>query len=473
MRHLLCIAAAIALATGCSPDAVPNPPPTDGFYFPTGIATATSGADAGLLFVASSNFDKRFDRGLMSLVDLTQVTSADGQHLPPLGAAPYGALPLQLQNLALNDSQTLQIQSLAGEIALFQTTDFIRAFVPSRAEGAPLQFMDAVGTQLVCPYATDRAPKDCYSNAPSLIARENTKTGVPRAPAPYGVTVFNDTADPANAELFLTHLQNADSPPNEQTNYRSYLVRSSALNPEIIESDAAGGSFVNLGLGGTNSVAVTHRWAFVSGRYQSDGAGNAITELLRLVDRQNDENVVHPAIESDFRSTEARGIALTQNTVFENSKRMYLVGRTPDTLLVADVNGLLGDSPTIKIVHQQPLPAQPNELRLIERPGRRPLVVISCTGAETVVIYDDETSTIVAQVTGVGIQPYGVAVRTEQSTLGVLGARIFTSNFGDGRVAVIDIDDLNQPYNARVVAHLGSKCVTRPEDPSCTSGAAK
>jgi DNA-binding beta-propeller fold protein YncE len=73
-----------------------------------------------------------------------------------------------------------------------------------------------------------------------------------------------------------------------------------------------------------------------------------------------------------------------------------------------------------------------------------------------VAIYDPDVGQVVAQVS-VGErsgtqspQPFGLAVQ-QQGT----GARIFASNFGDGRIAVIDIADLGSPQLARLVAHVG------------------
>jgi hypothetical protein len=65
---------------------------------------------------------------------------------------------------------------------------------------------------------------------------------------------------------------------------------------------------------------------------------------------------------------------------------------------------------------------------------------------------------LVAHVPAVGIQPFGVAVDRRGS-----GARLYLSNFGDGRVAVVDIPDLARPQDARLVAHLGQSqlCLTR------------
>jgi hypothetical protein len=69
----------------------------------------------------------------------------------------------------------------------------------------------------------------------------------------------------------------------------------------------------------------------------------------------------------------------------------------------------------------------------------------------------------VAQVP-VGQQPFDVAV-----SLRGAGARLFVSDFGDGRVAVVDLPSLSTPSEARLVAHLGARqlCLTTPSDPSC------
>jgi hypothetical protein len=66
----------------------------------------------------------------------------------------------------------------------------------------------------------------------------------------------------------------------------------------------------------------------------------------------------------------------------------------------------------------------------------------------------------VVQVLGVGLQPF--AITADQQGAGV---RLYVSNFADGRVAVVDVPDLEAPQVARVVAHLGKQqlCLTRQE----------
>src|SRR6476620_8999839 len=105
MRPLCCLITPLVLASGCAPEAKPRPPPTDAFYFPTGIAHAPfGGTDAGLLIVASSNFDKRYDFGSLTSVNLDLLPT-----LPPLGAD--GGL-VQITDLRLTGSDQVEIQSL-------------------------------------------------------------------------------------------------------------------------------------------------------------------------------------------------------------------------------------------------------------------------------------------------------------------------------------------------------------------------
>jgi hypothetical protein len=54
-------------------------------------------------------------------------------------------------------------------------------------------------------------------------------------------------------------------------------------------------------------------------------------------------------------------------------------------------------------------------------------------------------------------QPFGLAADVRGNS-----ARLFASTFGDGRVAVIDIPDLDRPQDARMVARLGPRQLRDP-----------
>jgi hypothetical protein len=89
-----------------------------------------------------------------------------------------------------------------------------------------------------------------------------------------------------------------------------------------------------------------------------------------------------------------------------------------------------------------------------------------------VAFYDDDVGDLVAQISGVGLQPYAMAFDMKGST----GARLFVSNFTDGRIAVIDIPDLTHPKTAQIVAFIGQSqlCLTRSArdntQPGCDGG---
>ena len=80
-------------------------------------------------------------------------------------------------------------------------------------------------------------------------------------------------------------------------------------------------------------------------------------------------------------------------------------------------------------------------------------------------LYDDASASFVSEVTGVGSQPYDIAVERCAGN----AARLFVSVFDDGKVAVIDIPDLNVPERANLVAYLGrpQSCITNGGGSEC------
>jgi hypothetical protein len=125
----------------------------------------------------------------------------------------------------------------------------------------------------------------------------------------------------------------------------------------------------------------------------------------------------------------------------------------------------------------------------VPRPGRSDLVIITCSGgavaaqggataAGVLALYDDDVGNLVGQVPNIGLQPDSLAVdvRPPGSCPGDPSAsclRVFVSNFTDGRVAMIDVPDMNRPQDARLRGYLGAAqtCVTRNfSDTSCDGG---
>ncbi len=475
--RLWCTAALALAIAGCDPGAAPNPPPTGAFYFPTGIVHVdVPGSTEGVLYVASSNFDKRFDFGAVHAVVLGSV-SGDGGTLPALGEAVGGPVR-NLPDLGLDGSSTVFVQSFAGEMEAFPLDDGgYRLFVPSRAEGHRLHVIEAAAGALSCYFPPAGGGNNCIEGAPSATAYEKSlpdgspnETGLPRAPEPYGVGLSPKAACRTGAdcggavcapngfcasgpgELFLTHLRSADSPPGTLENRRAYLA---TMSTELPAFDLT--SFVEMGEGAASSVAVGRRYAYVTGRVGAP--------LLRLVDRTT-RDVLNPGLESRFRMSEARGIALSPD-----ERRLYLVGRstidnttTLDVLLVVDIERPDSALPVFKVLQGVPLPEGANQVRVIPRASAGNVVAVSCTGANLLALYDDDLGALTAQVTGVGLQPYGLAVDHRGDA-----ARIYVSSFGDGTVAVVDVPSLASPHRAFVVAHLGARqtCLVQPKDASC------
>src|SRR5689334_23308334 len=99
----------LLVLAACPPQRPPNPPPTDQFYFPTGLVHADSPSSPdGVLYVSSSNFDRHFDRGAVIALDLSKV--GDGGHgLPPFGdpVGPNG--PKQIPELNIQPSSVVGV----------------------------------------------------------------------------------------------------------------------------------------------------------------------------------------------------------------------------------------------------------------------------------------------------------------------------------------------------------------------------
>ncbi len=448
MRPFLLCAAAL-LCAACSSFEEPLPP-SGRFYFPTGIAFVRSppgsATDDGMLYVATSNFDKRYGAGKVTAIDLAALRTAS-PGLPALaGSAGGGAVNLEDLSGAISDEVT--IQSFAGEMTSYLLPDGgTRLFVPTRAEGSLLHSIDTVGGTLEC--VAGQGAKDCRQGSVSLSNWDpSERVAKPRAQEPIGVGIS------AQGDVFVSHIQPADNPIGSGQEFESYLVRLHADNPQVINA----ASFTSIGSGGSNSVAVGKRYAYVTGRFNSPP--------LRLVDtRRATDNVLisnlegTPFMSESYNALDQRGVVLSSD-----ERRVYMATRLPDSLVVMDIDGPEREFPSLKVANAVAAPEGPNLIQLIERPGRGALVLMTCTAAGVLAIFDEDLGSIVAQVPAVGFQPYGLAVDRRGNA-----ARVFVSNFGDGTVAVVDINDLLRPYEAHLVGRLGAPqtCIVRERDASC------
>jgi hypothetical protein len=451
------------LALACAQEPAPNPSPSDRFYFPSALSFfLPPDSTSGVLYVASANYDRRYDQGNLVAVNLDTV-SAPGSGLD--GGLPGpgllgGDVTDAIQFTSLNTDPTsdvVQIQSFAGEM-LRDPEGYggrPRLWVATRAEGDLLEGVStaADGFGLICVPAGNNC---VFSGLSLAIEQEPTGgTGRPAAPQPYGVGLSKDDSI-SPGELWVTHLKPADSPPTSGLDDDNYIVHLDART--AIPTVNVPNSFVSIGLGGGNSAVVGQSNIWVSGRAQI--TLTALDVLMRTVDRFTD-TTFFPQLALQYADQEARSLA-----VRADESRIYLIGLAPAALLVVDVIAPFSQYPTLNVVRAIPLPAGPNQIRLIERTGKGDIAVVTCQDDGSLAIYDDSIGQLALIVGGVGIAPYDVVV-DQRGDL----ARMFVSNFDDGRVAVIDAElgGAGQPLSARIVATLGQQqgCILTTNDSNC------
>ncbi len=450
-------------------------PALESFYFPSGLEhVAVPGKTDGVLLVTNANADKRYGAGSVVAVDL------DAVGLPPLGG---DAAVAEISDLKLTETQRVVIHNFASSLHVrsLAAGQRWRGYVPTRSEGNNIvQFdltMDGTSPVLSCVGADGRSCIDTgISTTPPEF--ELSTTGIPRAPQPYSVAskpracTTDDSCCSAGetgcgrtcasnqcigtdglpfADLWVTHIDQADSPTQSRTNFRSYLVH--------VESDVFAineQSFVPIGFGASNAAVALGNWVFLSGRIVSPAPN-----LLRMVS-EDGSLVVSSGLESSFRVSDSRGMVASSN-----GQRLFMVGRVPDSLLVTNVYNADTTYPSVAFVRGVPMVDAATDVRAIARAGQGDLVAVSGSSITTgsVALYDDELGDLASVVSGVGVQPSALAVDHRGSA-----ARLYVGNFGDGRVAVIDVPDLSRPQSARLVAFLGDQqvCLVRGvNSPAC------
>lgn len=464
--HLLKRCPALALTvlmTACAAEQLDRPPPAGAFYFPTGVAHVAADGGPGFLYVANSNFDRRFDRGSVTAVDLSLLalpTIDAGLVDPDAGTlAPEPApAPVVIEDLQLSEQNVAYIENFAGQIATLPLEGRTRLVVPTRSEGGIVHLIDAEGANLNCAGVGGR---ECRLDE-RVVARDDTV--YPRAPEPFGVAVI-----PGTTEAYVSQLE-AIEPELETTTAaerQHFLVKLDAAAPQASiqldppEPAVSNASFIPVGLGAADTIAVGARYLYVSGRLITPPTAF----LVRLVNRETGA-VLNSAIEGAFRAEESRGIGISADET-----RLYLSTRAPDALIVLRLTGVtapmldpvtgLEVPPRLELVRSVFIPDGAGPLQVINREGRAPLVAVASQEAGVVSFYDDEIGQLVTSVGNVGLQPFSLALQREPE--GVVGAvRLFVSNFRDGRIAVIDVPDVSAAHRARVSAYLGSAqtCLT-------------
>jgi hypothetical protein len=466
MRPLLASLALLAVA--CT-ETAPRPPPTNRFIYPSGIVHRPVSGQHGVLYVASANFDRCFDQGTVIALDLKSLGSA----FPAIGQAAASATPLTFSELGIGGQSHVIIQSFASDMALWTPPNGSdpRLFIPTRSDGDFLQVIVAGAnepTQLAClPSGKDEDAEaikvnDCSLSGVPLSENGGTEDELPRAPSPIGVAASED------GKVWVTHLTPA-STREEPEDFNAYVVQldgsEANKNTAAIRSSAKFfrvSPLGNLPEGGTQAAVIGEKYVFVTGRYASGVSDPNSTRrfLIRALDKNDPTRVLDLGVDLAFAALDARGLALDSA-----QKRLYMAVRSPDALLVVDVLDATTDRPRLAVVGVVPMPDGPSQVKTLRRndlgglEGRSDLVAVTSSEGGVVSIYDPDVGQVVAQVPvgeepDANPQPYGLAIQRAETGS---AARIFVSNFGDGRISVIDIPDLSRPQGARLVAWLGGR----------------
>lgn len=424
---LLATVVAGALLAGCAQETPGTPPPNDRFYYPTGVALVP-GADGGpgFLYVASSNFDLRFNRGTLAAVDLAS--------LPLPASAPSVPATIDAAHIA----SQVKIDVFAGPLGVYQPAGapatMRRLFVAGRQNNT-LDAVDVDGATLKC--TLDASTDDCAASAVNL--------GDALSDA-WRPTVVGDN-------VFVSHLSPLDNPKGSGKARVSSLARISATDLKTRVVLPLGAADSDIGTEPVSAMQAIGDYLFLGGR----AVLNANTAPMRYVrlpvfDAFAQSNTVVEGagkvlLDPEIDLRDVRSMALSSD-----KSRLFVITRAPDALAVLQVAPDFSGFPRFTVAGVADLPSGASEMAVISRgPGRRDLVAVTCQTTNVVALYDDELGREVAELRGVGEQPFGIAAGPRPGG----GARLYATAFGRGTFSVIDLPDLDNAASASVLANVG------------------
>jgi hypothetical protein len=438
LRNTSILLAALTSAVGCAVKNAGTSPPLDSFFYPVSVALGPTagGTPDGVLYVASSNFDLRYNRGTVLAVDLQKVRDANSGKLD-------GAV-----NQAVDSANGYAlIDNFAGQMLVYQKSEEPGAartlFVTSRAANAlyPLQ---ALGARLSCPVIEggEQGGQDCIDQGIAVRTSDQV-----RAENAFGLALRKSTNT-----LFITHVQQADQPAGSGNNRSSFLFELDADNPT-----AAGIQAVDLGANTSPAESIVDagpaRGLYFTGRYIGTGS-QALRELL------NNSVVVDANLTANTTIQEAHGLGISSDRtrlfVATSPGNRTLDPLPPEGLVIVDIS----EDPTSgaaanRVLGFVSLPAGASFVQVIPRVGKRDLVAVSCTQGNAVALYDDDLGQLAAVVNGVQ-EPYGMAASPASRTTADEPVTLFVASFGNDTVDVIQIQrPESEPRDSTIAGRLG------------------
>ncbi|RMG14601.1 MAG: hypothetical protein D6729_13510 [Deltaproteobacteria bacterium] len=437
---LLCL---LGAGLGCVQGAK-MPQPLHVFRYPGALRLSEDGRT---LFVVGTNFDLAWEAGVLQAIDLEALDAAIGP------GDPEGAEPLHIETVPLRDAVT--IDSFGGEIAAAPVEGGLRLFVPHRAAGT-VSVVDANSAGALFCHGGDA--DDCRTSAvvlqtPAGEPLDDPFAAVAAGDAVYVATLSEQSVDPAVPEK----------------GRQSHLVRIPVEAPEAAVAEGLGAIRLRdlrlgddgriVGAGPLRSASITTA-ALLRFEPQSFGAGlgREVFSLYGFV-----------------AATDARAV------LPRPGGEIWTLVSNPAALVVSSSDGAPLDETDVVVATA--LPGSPSRVAAIEASSERTLAVVTSSASDSLCFVDVRRGEVVGLLDGsgctdprepcpsasrrdgrrdpatdVGRQPFDLVVTPRVEG----GYRIWVGGFGEATLRVVDLVDPARPWDARVVAVVGTP--EAPED---------
>ncbi|MBN1774808.1 MAG: hypothetical protein JXB32_26350 [Deltaproteobacteria bacterium] len=410
----LVLSAVLGLCAGCL-DAQGIDPPTDRFFFPTGLARTAGGR---YLLVANSNFNLKYNAGTVAVVDLARVDAAIAEcsgccrqardETPFLRTDSTAILGSQVTDLAVSPDGARVYATVRGNASLtwFDLDE-------AAADG---------GRVLSC--SDDRSSRAHRCDGRHEIIR----TGSLWVPAePYVLLALEDwvlTGHVDSGDVALFDVGEGRTPT---------VVRVLDQFPD-----------------GVNGFArhPSGEWLYVVSRASS----RLYPFTVAMASRHAGEG---PAVSS------APAVAVTSNSpgadcrslVFSpDGTRAFVANREPPSVVVFDSTPRGDGTPAFTLLATLEIGSGPSRLAVQPLPGGGYVVLVVCFNAEQLFVVDPVLLAVV-HVVPTGIGPHAIMSDPD-------ARRVYLANFGESTVWAFDFDPGSSFYGQSVL------CIGTPEIPS-------
>jgi YVTN family beta-propeller protein len=427
--------ACAAIAASCTASSDEVRPPSDDFYFPSGMALSPDGRYLG---VVNANSDLRYDSGTLLLVDADEIRSLVSDWLAT-GEVPDGrdcevdrsvgyTLHCGTEQL-IGAGGSVRIGNFATEVAFQElTAGAARAFVAVRGDPSVTWVdLDPAGGRLYCGDGGDHHRCDDEHRLRRVRGDSDLD---PLPPEPFGLFV-----DGGNEYALVTHLTTASVS----------LIDAPADGGDPVVADVVRGLFQPNSQGLQGAVGIAGRRpgdpsdkVYVTSRSEpslrslSVVRGTSFPELA--VGRRMDlRDLGRPA-------DNARGLAFNGD-----GSRAYVVNRSPPALQIVDTSIDALGQPANQPIGSVGLCRQGSSATVADT-GRGERVYVACFRDSQVWVINPANQAL-DTIIPVGRGPHGLVVSEADSLL-------FVTNFLDDSLSVVDLEQGSETEN-RVVLRLG------------------